>query len=268
MNNSIKLPEFESCKIAVIGMGYVGLPLAVCFANQKKCAATKKELHRFLIGYDISTKRINELKSGLDTTKEVDTSEIIKSSAIRFSSKEEDIYNCDVFIITVPTPIDKFNNPNLDSLISASQLVGRALKKRKNSTCPIIIYESTVYPGATEEICIPEIELYSKQKINSDFFCGYSPERVNPGDKVRKLNNVVKVTSGSNSISANWIDKFYSSIINAGTCKASSIKVAEAAKVIENTQRDLNIALINELSMIFFELNLDTNEIIDVASTK
>ena len=268
MNDSINLPEFESCKIAVIGMGYVGLPLAVCLAKQKKCAATNRKLFRTIIGFDISSRRIKELNNGIDITKEVEPTDIIKSDSIKFSSEEKDIYNSDVFIITVPTPIDEFNNPNLDSLISASQLVGRALGKRDNSTCPIIIYESTVYPGATEEICIPEIESCSKKKINIDFFCGYSPERVNPGDKKRKLNDVVKVTSGSNKISAIWIDKFYSSIINAGTCKASSIKVAEAAKVIENTQRDLNIALINELSMIFFELNLDTNEIIDVASTK
>ncbi len=261
-------PDLGSCKIGIIGMGYVGLPLAVSFANQKICAKTNKNLSRFITGYDISEKRINELKNGFDTTNEIDNLDLLKSKSLYFTSIEEDIYESDVFIVTVPTPIDKNNNPNLTFLVEASKLVGRALKKRASNIFPLVIYESTVYPGATEEICIPKIEENSQLKINIDFFCGYSPERINPGDKKRRLEDVVKVTSGSNNESSFWINQLYASIIKAGTHKASSIKVAEAAKVIENTQRDLNIALINELAIIFNELNLDTNDIIDVASSK
>ena len=263
-----KYPDLATCKIGIIGMGYVGLPLAVGFANQKICVKTNKNLSRSVTGYDISEKRINELKNGVDNTNEIDNSDLLKSKELYFSSNEEDIYESDVFIVTVPTPIDKNNNPILTFLIEASKLVGRSLKARKSKKYPIVIYESTVYPGATEEVCIPTIQDTAQLKINKDFFCGYSPERINPGDKNRRLEDVVKVTSGSNNESSHWIDQLYSSIIKAGTHNAPSIKVAEAAKVIENTQRDLNIALINELAIIFNELNLDTNDIIDVASSK
>ena len=261
-------PDLATCKIGIIGMGYVGLPLAVGFANQKICVKTNKNLSRLIIGYDISEKRINELNDGFDSTNEINNSDLLKSNSLYFSSKEESLYESDIYIVTVPTPIDKNNNPNLTFLIEASKSVGRALKSRRSGNYPIVIYESTVYPGATQEICIPAIEKASQFKINKDFFCGYSPERINPGDKKRRLEDVVKVTSGSNKESSLWIDKLYGSIIKAGTHNAPSIKVAEAAKVIENTQRDLNIALINELAIIFHELDLDTNDIIDVASSK
>jgi len=239
-------------KIAVIGLGYVGLPLAVEFG---KIYLT--------IGFDINTNRINDLKQRIDNTLEVDPEDMLKSKNLSFTSDPEIINNCNIFIITVPTPIDKNNQPDLSPLIKSSKTVSKFLKKQD-----IVIYESTVYPGATEEICIPILEKHSGLKFNQDFFCGYSPERINPGDKEHRLTNIMKVTSGSTPEIAERVDALYRSIIIAGTHKASSIKVAEAAKVIENTQRDVNIALINELAIIFNKLNIDTEEVLIAAGTK
>ena len=240
-------------KIAVIGLGYVGLPLAVSFAKKYK-----------VIGFDIDQTRIEELKNSYDKTLEVaeHTLSIIQNN-INYSFDIEDTKDCEIYIITVPTPVDKANRPDLRFLINASKTVGEVIKKND-----IIIYESTVYPGATEDICVPELEKSSGLKYNSDFFCGYSPERVNPGDKVNTLEKIKKITSGSNLIVSYEIDNLYKSIIGAGTYKAASIKVAEAAKVIENTQRDLNIALVNELSVIFQRLGLDTMEVLEAAGSK
>ena len=268
MIGNLKLPNIRSCKITIVGMGYVGFPLAMHFSRNQKCLVTNQKLDRKIFGYDISKKRIDELKIGIDSTGEINKEEILDNKFLNFSTEEHEIYDSDVFIITVPTPIDDSYNPDFKNLILASNLVGRCFRLREKKNIPLVIYESTVYPGATEEKCIPEIEKESGLKLNFDFCCGYSPERVNPGDKKHTLNNVIKVVSGSNHESKIWIDKLYKSIINAGTKVSSSIRVAEAAKVIENTQRDLNIALVNEFAMIFCELGLDTNEIIDVASTK
>ena len=240
-------------KIAVIGLGYVGLPLAVSFAKKYK-----------VIGFDIDQTRIEELKNSYDKTLEVaEHSLSIIQNNINYSFDIEDIKDCEIYIITVPSPVDKANRPDLRFLINASKTVGEVIKKND-----IIIYESTVYPGATEDICVPELEKSSGLKYNSDFFCGYSPERVNPGDKVNTLEKIKKITSGSNLIVSYEIDNLYKSIIGAGTYKAASIKVAEAAKVIENTQRDLNIALVNELSVIFQRLGLDTMEVLEAAGSK
>lgn len=244
--------EGKMKKIAIIGLGYVGLPLAVEFGK-----------HRPVLGFDINAKRIGELQSGQDYTLECSPEELKESVQLSFSSQLEELTNCQIFIVTVPTPVDTANRPDLTPLVRASNTVGQALKKGD-----IVIYESTVYPGATEEVCVPVLENTSGLKFNQDFFCGYSPERINPGDKMHRLPTIMKVTSGSNSTVAEEVDQLYRQIITAGTHKASSIKVAEAAKVIENTQRDVNIALMNELSLIFHRLGIDTLEVLQAAGTK
>ena len=239
-------------KIALIGLGYVGLPLAVEFG--KKYAT---------VGFDINQARVDELKSGEDVTLEVEPEELVLASQLSFTSDPVEIGDCEVFIVTVPTPIDKHNRPDLTPLEKASATIGKALKKND-----IVIFESTVYPGATEEVCVPILEVQSGLIFNKDFFCGYSPERINPGDKEHRVTTIKKVTSGSTPEVAGKVDQLYKSIITAGTFKASSIKVAEAAKVIENTQRDVNIALINELALIFNKLQIDTEEVLKAAGTK
>jgi UDP-N-acetyl-D-glucosamine/UDP-N-acetyl-D-galactosamine dehydrogenase len=233
-------------------LGYVGLPLAVEFGKQ-----------RSVLGFDISVARISELRAGRDSTLEVTATDLKAATRLRFSSDPEDLKACDIFIVTVPTPVDKVSRPDLSPLISASETVGRAMPQGA-----LIIYESTVYPGATEEVCVPVLEKFSSKKFNVDFFCGYSPERINPGDKVNTLTKIRKITSGSTPEVADAVDALYNSIIEAGTHKASSLKVAEAAKVIENTQRDLNIALINELSVIFERLGIDTLDVLEAAGSK
>jgi UDP-N-acetyl-D-galactosamine dehydrogenase len=238
--------------IGVIGLGYVGLPLAVEFG---KVYAT--------VGFDINEKRIDELKKGIDLTLEVEPEQMQKSVNLTFSSNLNDLSDCNLYIVTVPTPVDKHNVPDLSPLKNASSMLGKILKRND-----IVVYESTVYPGATEEVCVPILEKESGLVFNSDFFCGYSPERINPGDKKNKLTTIRKITSGSNEEVAEKIDTIYGSIIKAGTYKASSIKVAEAAKVIENAQRDINIAFVNELSKIFNKLNIDTIEVLEAAETK
>ena len=244
--------KFDKINIGIIGLGYVGLPLAVSFAKKNK-----------VIGFDSNKNRINDLKKGLDITFEVSKKSIRKTKNIIFSHNSKDLKKCNCFIITVPTPINRIKNPDLSYLVSASKLVGSVLKKGD-----VVIYESTVYPGATEEICVPILEKKSNLIFNKDFFIGYSPERMNPGDKKHTVSNIIKVTSGSNKETAKFVDKLYRSIVKVGTYKASSIKVAEAAKIIENTQRDINIALINELSLIFNKLNIDTDEVLKAAGTK
>lgn len=244
--------KLKSANIAVIGLGYVGLPLAVEFS--KKYSVT---------GFDIDRTRIDELKNNFDRTNEI-TAEVLKRAVgLKLSSSKQDICSSNIYIVTVPTPVDKNNRPDFSPLKLSSAMIGSILKKDD-----LVIYESTVYPGATEEICVPILEQTSKMKYNKDFFCGYSPERINPGDRVHKLTNIKKITSGSNKKTANFVDKLYKSIITVGTFKASSIPVAEAAKVIENTQRDVNIALSNELAIIFNKLNIDTSEVLKAAGTK
>jgi len=239
-------------KISVIGLGYVGLPLAVEFGKYFKT-----------IGFDISESRIQELQAGNDSTLEVSPAELQEAKKLTYTKDTKDIQNCNIFIVTVPTPIDEHKKPNLTPLIKASIIVGKALKKDD-----LVIYESTVFPGATEEICVPILEKNSDLKFNKDFFCGYSPERINPGDKEHRLTNIKKLTSGSTPETANKVDALYKRIITAGTYKTSSIKVAEAAKVIENTQRDVNIALVNELALIFNKLDIDTEAVLEAAETK
>ena len=239
-------------KIAIIGLGYVGLPLAIEFGKIYQT-----------IGFDTNKSRVDELLNGTDTTKEVTLQELKESINLSYTNNEKDIQNCNIFIITVPTPIDNLDNPNLKPLIKASETVGEFLKKDD-----IVIYESTVYPGATEEVCVPILEENSGLKFNEDFYCGYSPERINPGDKTHRLTMIKKVTSGSTEEIAEKIDSLYRSIISAGTHKAESIKIAEAAKVIENTQRDVNIALINELAKLFNKLDIDTESVLKAAGTK
>lgn len=242
----------NNSKIAVIGLGYVGLPLAVEFGKK-----------RDVVGFDINPKRIAELREGRDHTLETTPEELKAASRLAFTSDIADLRDCGIFIVTVPTPIDNANRPDLTPLIKASETVGKVMP-----TGAIVIYESTVYPGATEEVCVPVLEKHSGQKFNVDFFCGYSPERINPGDKEHRLPTIKKVTSGSTPEVAETVDQLYGQIITAGTHKASSIKVAEAAKVIENTQRDVNIALMNELSLIFHRLGIDTGEVLQAAGTK
>jgi UDP-N-acetyl-D-galactosamine dehydrogenase len=239
-------------KIAIIGLGYVGLPLAVEFG---KIIETK--------GFDINKKRVEELKKGKDSTLEVEPENLVTAAKLTYTNNLEDLKDSNFFIVTVPTPVDKNKTPDLSPLVSASQMLGKIIKKND-----IVVYESTVYPGATEEVCIPEIEKVSGLKFNKDFFAGYSPERINPGDKEHRVTNIVKVTSGSTPETAETVDNIYKKIILAGTHKASSIKVAEASKVIENTQRDLNIALINELAIIFDKMKIDTEEVLKAAGTK
>ena len=242
----------ENNKIAIIGLGYVGLPLAVEFG--KKYPTT---------GFDINKTRIDELNIGIDITLEVDRDGIKSASKLNFSSSQDSIKDCNTYIITVPTPIDTARRPNLLPIKKASELVSKILKKGD-----IVIYESTVYPGCTEEVCVPILEKFSSLIYNKDFYCGYSPERINPGDKVNTLTKIKKITSGSNQEISKNIDDLYKSIITAGTYPAASIKVAEAAKVIENTQRDLNIALVNELSVIFERLEIDTLDVLEAAGSK
>lgn len=238
--------------IAIIGLGYVGLPLAVEFGKKRR-----------VVGFDINAKRITELQGGHDHTLETTGEELKAATQLMFTSHVDDLRECTVFIVTVPTPIDNANRPDLTPLIKASETVGKVLAKGA-----IVVFESTVYPGATEEVCVPVLERFSGKKFNVDFFCGYSPERINPGDKEHRLPNIKKVTSGSTPEVAEAVDQMYREIITAGTHKASSIKVAEAAKVIENTQRDVNIALMNELSLIFHRLGIDTLEVLQAAGTK
>ncbi|MFS1947177.1 Vi polysaccharide biosynthesis UDP-N-acetylglucosamine C-6 dehydrogenase TviB [Vibrio sp. J383] len=242
----------ENARIAIIGLGYVGLPLAVEFG--KKFAT---------VGFDINETRIQELSLGSDSTLECSEQELAESRNLTYTSSIDDLQHCNVFIVTVPTPIDEHKQPDLTPLIKASEALGAVIDKGD-----VIVYESTVYPGATEETCIPVVEAASGLAFNKDFFAGYSPERINPGDKEHRVTNILKVTSGSNEEVADFVDLLYKSIIEAGTHKASSIKVAEAAKVIENTQRDVNIALINELSIIFGKLGIDTLEVLEAAGTK
>ncbi|UIP27232.1 Vi polysaccharide biosynthesis UDP-N-acetylglucosamine C-6 dehydrogenase TviB [Photobacterium sp. TLY01] len=244
--------DLTNRKIAIIGLGYVGLPLAVEFGK-----------HYQVLGFDINQSRVDELMSGHDATLEVSDSELAKAECLTYSSNKEDLKSCDIYIVTVPTPIDDSNSPDLTPLQKASEMLGHVVSKGD-----VIIYESTVYPGATEEVCLPIIEKISGLKFNEDFFAGYSPERINPGDKVNTLTKIVKITSGSTPEIANFVDSLYRSIITAGTHKASSLKVAEAAKVIENTQRDLNIAIINEFAKIFNRLGIDTEEVLNAAGTK
>ncbi len=243
-----------SHKIAIIGLGYVGLPLAQAFSHKYS-----------VVGYDIDTTRIDELNSGHDRTLELDNKQMMETigNGIIFSYDLEDISQCNVYIVTVPTPIDESNHPDLTPLIKSSEAIAKVLKKDD-----IVIYESTVYPGVTEEVCIPILERVSKLKFNSDFYAGYSPERINPGDKEHTVTKILKVTSGSTPKIAKVIDDLYKSVITAGTHLAPSIKVAEASKVIENTQRDVNIALINELALIFDTMGIDTNDVIEAAATK
>lgn len=244
--------QLSELKIAVIGLGYVGLPLAVEFGKQLP-----------VVGFDIQQKRIQELQSGQDHTLEVSPEELKQAIHLSYSANLDDLRSCNFFIVTVPTPIDEFKQPDLTPLIKASTSIGKVLKKGD-----VVVYESTVYPGATEEACIPVLEQVSGLKFNQDFFAGYSPERINPGDKLHRVTNILKVTSGSTPEVADFVDAVYQLIVTAGTHKAPSIKVAEAAKVIENTQRDVNIALINELAVIFNKLGIDTEAVLQAAGTK
>lgn len=238
-------------KIAVIGLGYVGLPLAAAFAKKNT-----------VVGFDINRQRVQELNSGYDRTLEVNP-EALKNPNFKITANAEDMGKCNVFIVTVPTPIDESKQPDLAALVGATHTVARYLKKND-----IVIYESTVYPGCTEEVCVPILEKESSLKFNTDFFCGYSPERMNPGDKVHTVDKIVKVTAGSTPETATKVDNLYKSIVTAGTHKASSIRTAEAAKAIENAQRDINIAFVNELALIFNRMGIDTNEVLEAAGTK
>ncbi|MDQ0013655.1 UDP-N-acetyl-D-galactosamine dehydrogenase [Variovorax boronicumulans] len=238
--------------IAIIGLGYVGLPLAVEFGKKRQ-----------VVGFDINSARIAELQAGHDRTLETTSEELRAAEQLRFTAHIEDLRECSVFVVTVPTPVDAANRPDLTPLVKASETVGKVMPQGA-----IVVFESTVYPGATEEVCVPVLEKFSGKKFNVDFFCGYSPERINPGDKEHRLPSIKKVTSGSTPEVAEAVDQMYRQIITAGTHKASSIKVAEAAKVIENTQRDVNIALMNELSLIFHRLGIDTLEVLQAAGTK
>ena len=242
----------DSPSLCIIGLGYVGLPLAAEFGKKINT-----------LGFDINAKRVQELNQGIDQTLELDSAELKSATMLSFSCDEHDIKNCDVYIVTVPTPITESKQPDLTPLLKASELLGRVIGKND-----IVIFESTVYPGCTEEYCIPIIERVSGLSFNTDFYAGYSPERINPGDKAHRVHNIVKVTSGSTPEVADYVDALYRKIVTVGTHKASSIKVAEAAKVIENTQRDINIALINELALIFKRLNIDTLEVLEAAGTK
>jgi len=248
----LNLMNFSNKCLAVIGLGYVGLPLAVEFGKR-----------RAVIGFDIHQGRIAELQSGQDHTLECSPDELAQAQYLTYSANPAELQRAQVFIVTVPTPVDKANRPDMTPLVKASETVGKALKRGD-----VVIYESTVYPGATEEVCVPVLERVSGLKFNTDFFCGYSPERINPGDKEHRLPTIRKVTSGSTPEVAEAVDGLYREIIAAGTHKASSIRVAEAAKVIENTQRDVNIALMNELSLIFHRLGIDTLEVLQAAGTK
>ncbi|MDX1252542.1 MAG: Vi polysaccharide biosynthesis UDP-N-acetylglucosamine C-6 dehydrogenase TviB [Gammaproteobacteria bacterium] len=246
------MPDLNQTKIGMIGLGYVGLPLAVEFGKQLPT-----------VGLDINPARIAELKAGKDSSLEVEPRELAQATQLSFTTNPDDLASCNVYIVTVPTPVDEHKRPDLTPLVKASQTLGKLLKKGD-----IAVFESTVYPGATEEVCVPIMESISGLKYNQDFFAGYSPERINPGDKEHRVINILKVTSGSTPEVADFVDALYRRIITAGTHKASSIRVAEAAKVIENTQRDVNIALINELALIFNRLGIDTLEVLEAAGTK
>ncbi len=244
--------QLSELKIAIIGLGYVGLPLAVEFGKKVP-----------VVGFDIHQKRIDELQSGQDHTLEVSSEELKQATHLSYTTNLEQLADCNFFIVTVPTPIDEFKQPDLTPLVKASESIAKVLKKGD-----VVVYESTVYPGATEEVCIPVLEKNSGLKFNQDFYAGYSPERINPGDKLHRVTNILKITSGSTPEVADYVDQVYNLIIEAGTHKASSIKVAEAAKVIENTQRDVNIALINELALIFNKMGIDTEAVLQAAGTK
>ncbi|EKU29058.1 polysaccharide biosynthesis protein [Alcaligenes sp. HPC1271] len=244
--------QLENVKLAVIGLGYVGLPLAVEFGKK-----------RSVIGFDINARRVAELKEGVDRTLEVESEELAQASGLSYSCEADELAQANVFIVTVPTPIDEFKQPDLTPLVRASETIGKVLKRGD-----IVVYESTVYPGATEEVCVPVLEQVSGLRFNEDFYAGYSPERINPGDKEHRVSTIKKVTSGSTPEVAELVDALYREIIVVGTFKASSIRVAEAAKVIENTQRDVNIALINELALIFNRLGIDTLDVLEAAGTK
>src|SRR5512139_2903804 len=248
------MPKFNlrNLKIGIVGLGYVGLPLAVEFGKRFNT-----------VGFDVKTARVDELRSGRDSTLETDEQELAEATKLTYTTRLEDLRPCKVFIVTVPTPIDDYKRPDLTPLEKSSESVGKVLKKGD-----VVVYESTVYPGCTEEVCVPILERVSGLKFNKDFYCGYSPERINPGDKQHRLTTIRKVTSGSTPEVADFVDALYRSIVTVGTHKASSIKVAEAAKVIENTQRDVNIALINELALIFNRLGIDTEEVLLAAGTK
>jgi UDP-N-acetyl-D-galactosamine dehydrogenase len=246
------MQDIEAAKIGVVGLGYVGLPLAIEFGKQYPT-----------IGLDVKARRIEELRAGIDSTREADAGELASAGRLSFTTEIGDLSDCTVYIVTVPTPIDAHKRPDLSLLQKASRSIGSVLK-----TGDIVIYESTVYPGATEEVCVPILEAQSGLVFNRDFHAGYSPERINPGDREHRLSNILKVTSGSTPEAASFVDALYASVIEAGTYRASSIRVAEAAKVIENTQRDLNIALINELSLIFNRMGIDTHEVLEAAGTK
>ncbi|HEY4293697.1 MAG TPA: Vi polysaccharide biosynthesis UDP-N-acetylglucosamine C-6 dehydrogenase TviB [Luteibacter sp.] len=242
----------ETVRVGIVGLGYVGLPLAVEFGKRY---AT--------LGFDIRSERIEELRTGQDATLEVDAAELAEAARLGFSSNLEDLAACDVYIVTVPTPIDEARRPDLTPLVRASETLAKVLKRGD-----VVIYESTVYPGCTEEVCVPILERGSGLVFNQDFFAGYSPERINPGDKTHRVSSILKVTSGSTPEAADFVDALYRSVIVAGTHRASSLKVAEAAKVIENTQRDLNIALVNDLAILFNKLGIDTLEVLEAAGTK
>jgi len=250
--NLMQTPNLTSARIAIVGLGYVGLPLAVEFGRLFDT-----------VGFDISHERIAELRTGSDHTQETTAEEFAAAERLRFVDDIDELADCNVFIVTVPTPVDEANRPDLTPLEAASAAIGKVLKRGD-----VVIYESTVYPGTTEEVCVPVLERVSGLRFNEDFYCGYSPERINPGDKHHRLPTITKITSGSTPEIADFVDALYRSIITAGTHKASSIKVAEAAKVIENTQRDVNIALVNELAMIFNTMGIDTQEVLDAAGTK
>src|ERR1017187_4927490 len=244
--------NLHKCRVGIVGLGYVGLPLA------PECGK-----HFDAVGFDVKPKRIRELKTGRDSTREASRQELRSVSRLQFTTRLQDLKVCGVMVVTVPTPIDEFKRPELTSLIRASESIGTVLKHGD-----VVVYESTVYPGCTEEVCVPILERVSGLKFNRDFFVGYSPERINPGDKEHRLSTIRKVTSGSTPAAARFVDQLYGSIVRAGTHQVSSIRVAEAAKVIENTQRDVNIALINELALIFKRLGIDTEEVLQAAGTK
>ncbi|HXV25599.1 MAG TPA: nucleotide sugar dehydrogenase, partial [Alphaproteobacteria bacterium] len=248
----MNLPDLADVRLGVIGLGYVGLPLAVYLAR-----------HFPVTGFDIDGERVAELKRGIDRTREVSEEEFAQARQLAYSADIEGLQDANFYIVTVPTPVDQARRPDLSALIAASRLVGSVL-----SPGNVVVYESTVYPGATEEVCVPELEQASGLRFNRDFAAGYSPERINPGDKTHRLPDIVKVTSGSTPEAADLIDRVYAAVIAAGTHRASSIRVAEAAKVIENIQRDVSIALINELAMLFKELDLETREVLEAAGTK
>ena len=246
------MPDLSRARIAIVGLGYVGLPLAVEFGKRYDT-----------VGFDIRPDRVAELQDGRDSTLEVEPADLAEASRLAFTTQRDAIADCNVFIVTVPTPIDDARRPDLGPLVKASEAIGAILKRGD-----VVVYESTVYPGCTEEVCVPILERVSGLAFNTDFHCGYSPERINPGDKEHRVTSILKVTAGSTPEAADFVDALYASIITAGTHKASSLKVAEAAKVIENTQRDLNIALVNDLAILFNKLGIDTLEVLEAAGTK